>query len=58
MSAQEYRARGNALVSRADAPLSYELILELEATAAMWRQLAGLADVQDVLLAALAASGE
>jgi hypothetical protein len=58
MSAQEYRARAEALLRSADAPLDYELVLELEATAAEWRRLATLADAQDALLAALAALGD
>jgi hypothetical protein len=55
MSAQEYRDRADALVRSADAPIGYELVLELEATAAEWRRLATLADAQDALLAAIAA---
>ena len=58
MSAQEYRDRAANLVRLADAPLDYELVLELESTAAEWRRLAALADAQDALLAAIAALGD
>lgn len=57
MSAEEYRARADALVRSADQCDSYELIFELEATAQQWRRLADLADWQQAILAALAAMG-
>jgi hypothetical protein len=57
MSATEYRARAAALVGSADGCSSYDLILELEATALEWRRLADLADWQEEILAALAALG-
>ncbi len=56
MSAQEYRARADALDSSADVSIDYGLILELEATAAQWRKLAELADMQDTLRKALEAT--
>jgi hypothetical protein len=58
MSAQQYRDRAEALVRSADALIDYDLVLQLEATAAEWRELAALADVQDILLAALAKTGD
>ena len=56
MSAQEYRARADALASSADQSADYDLILELEATAAQWRGLAALADLQDTLQSVLEAT--
>ncbi len=56
MSAQEYRARAEALANSADVSLDYGLILELEALATQWRQLAALADLQDALTTALQAT--
>lgn len=56
MSADEYRAMADKLVSSADACDTYEMILELEATARQWRWLAQVADWQDAILAALSAS--
>jgi len=58
MSAQEYRARADALTRSAHAPVDYRLVLDLEATAAEWRRLAALADAQDVLRVVLAAIGD
>jgi hypothetical protein len=58
MSAKQYRARADALEQSADAPLDYDLVLELRATAAEWRRLAAFADAQDALLAMLAALGD
>lgn len=57
MSAEEYRARAEALVGSADRCSDYDLILELEATAQRWRRLAEMADWQDEIWAALAALG-
>jgi hypothetical protein len=54
MSAEQYRDRADVLVRSADGLRDYDLILELEATAAEWRKLAVLADAQDAILAALA----
>jgi hypothetical protein len=55
MSAQEYQARADALLSSADVSVSSEMAVELKATAANWRQMADLAYLQDVIQAALAA---
>jgi hypothetical protein len=55
MSAQEYRARADALIRSADECRDIDLVIELESTAAEWRKLAGLAEAQDALLAAIAA---
>lgn len=57
MSAEEYRARADALVASADRCGNYDLILELEATAQEWRGLADIADWQEAILAALALLG-
>jgi hypothetical protein len=54
MSAQQYRDRAEVLVRSVDGLLDFDLVLEVEATAAEWRKLAVMADVQDALLAALA----
>ena len=54
MSASEYRARADALTCSADGCSDYDLILELEATARSWRQLADMADWQEEILAKLA----
>ena len=54
MSAGEYRTRAEALVTMADAPVSYDLILEAESLAKQWRSLGALADWQDAMLEALA----
>jgi hypothetical protein len=54
MSAQQYRDRADVLVRSADGLHDYDLVLQLEATAAEWRGLADLADAQDAMLAALA----
>jgi len=55
MTAQEYRARADALIRSADDCRDINLVVEIEATAAEWRKLAGLADAQDALLTAIAA---
>lgn len=57
MSAEDYRARADALVSSADRCSDYGLILELEATAREWRRLAQMADWQEEIWATLAALG-
>jgi hypothetical protein len=54
MSAQEYRARAQALVELADTCVDNALILALEATARDWRLLADVADWQDAMQSALA----
>jgi len=54
MSAQQYRDRADALIRSADDARDDDLVLEFEATAAHWRALAVLAEVQDAMLAALA----
>ena len=58
MSAKEYRARADALIGKADSCPDDKLVLRLEATALEWRRLADLADWQDAMTAALAASEE
>lgn len=57
MTAEEYRARADALVAAADRCGDYDLILQLEATAQEWRRLAEMADWQDKLWATLATLG-
>lgn len=57
MTAAQYRARADALVRSADGCGTYDVILELEATAREWRRLADVADWQEEILAALAALG-
>jgi hypothetical protein len=54
MTAQEYRARADALIRSADECRDMDIVVELEATAAEWRKLAGLADAQEALIAAIA----
>ena len=56
MSKEAYRARARDLTMSADALPTYDLILEAESLAAAWRELAILADLQDSLSAALAAT--
>ena len=58
MTAQEYRARAVALERSADGCADYALVLQLDATAREWRKLADMADWQDSMLAALAATGD
>ena len=58
MTATDYRARSAELLRAADASSSYALILELEAIALEWRNLAALADWQREMLDALARSGD
>lgn len=48
MSASTCRARSDALIRSADRSDNYDVILELEAAALCWRNLAALADVQDI----------
>jgi hypothetical protein len=56
MTADEYRARADALIRSTDECRDIDLVVQLEATAAEWRKLAVLAEAQEVLIAALAAS--
>jgi len=56
MSAEEYRARAAALIQLSDMTTEYGLILEIEAVAAEWRKLAGLADQQEAMHASLNAT--
>jgi hypothetical protein len=58
MTAREYRARAVALEGPADRCANYPLKLQLDAIAREWRRLADMADRQDSMLAALAASGD
>ena len=58
MTAQEYRARAEALERAADACAKYPLMLLLDETAREWRKLAETADWQDAMVAALAATGD
>jgi hypothetical protein len=55
MTAQEYRARADALIRSADECRDIGLVIEIEATAAEWRKLAGLADAQEALISAITA---
>jgi hypothetical protein len=55
MTAAEYRARADALIRSADECRDIDLVVEIEAVAAEWRKLAGLADAQEALQAAIAA---
>lgn len=56
MTAQEYRARADALEASADESADYPLMFHLDAIVREWRTLADLADLQDAMLAALAAT--
>jgi hypothetical protein len=58
MTAQEYRARADMLVASADMSASYALMLHLDASVREWRKLAEIADWQDAMLAALAATAD
>jgi hypothetical protein len=58
MTAQEYRARADALESAAEACADYPLMLQLDACAREWRRLGDCADWQDAMLAALSAAGD
>jgi hypothetical protein len=52
MTAAEYRSRADALIRSADSCRDMDIVIELEGTAAEWRKLALLADVQTALMAA------
>jgi hypothetical protein len=56
MSAEEYRARAEALISSTYAMTDLALIREVEAVAAEWHKLADLADQQEAMKAALKAT--
>ena len=56
MLADTYRARARDLTASANALPNYDLILEAESLAAAWRDLAVLADLQDAMSVALAAT--
>jgi len=56
MSAEEYRARAAAIIRSSDMTTDYGLILEMEAVAAQWQQLADLADQQQAMRTALKAT--
>jgi hypothetical protein len=56
MSAREYRARAVELDSSADRCANHEVMLQMEAVAREWRKLAGVAEWQDAMLSALAAT--
>jgi hypothetical protein len=58
MTADEYRARADALIRSADQCRDIDLVIEIETVAAEWRKLAGLADAQAAVLAAIAAKPE
>ena len=55
MSASGYRARADALARRAGQCSDPGLVVELEATAQSWRRMADVAELQDEILAWLAA---
>ena len=56
MSAEEYRARAAALIHWLDMTTDYGVIVEIEAVAIQWQQLANLADQQEALRASLQAT--
>lgn len=56
MTAQEYRARADALEASADVGADDPLRLDLDASVREWRKLGHMADWQDAMLAALAAT--
>jgi hypothetical protein len=58
MTAQEYRARAEALEASAEACANHPLRLQLDAIAREWRRLGDIADWQDARIAALAATGD
>jgi hypothetical protein len=55
MTAKEYRDRADALIRSADECRDIGLVVEIEGVAAEWRKLAGLAEAQEALIAAIAA---
>jgi hypothetical protein len=55
-SAEEYRARAEALIQTSYISTDPSLILEMEALAAEWRQLADLAEQQEAMRASLMAT--
>lgn len=58
MTAQEYRARADALEASADLCANYALMLDLDASVREWRKLGDIADWQDAMLAVLAATAD
>jgi hypothetical protein len=58
MSAQEYRDRADEVERCADDCASYPSMLQLGVIARDWRRLGAIADWQDVMLAALATTGD
>jgi hypothetical protein len=54
MTAQEYRARADALEAAADGGSDDPMTLHLDASVREWRKLADIADWQDAMQAALA----
>ena len=58
MSAEEYRARAEALINSSYTTTDLAMIREMEAVAAEWYKLAELADQQDAMRAALKATRE
>jgi hypothetical protein len=53
MTAQEYRARAEALEASADGCADYPLMLQLNESARDWRRLGDIADWQDAIVATL-----
>ena len=58
MTAEEYRARAEALMNASYVTTDLDLIREMEALAAEWHKLADLADQQEAMRAALKATRE
>jgi hypothetical protein len=58
MSAEEYRARAEALIQSSFMATDSVLVREMEALAAEWHKLADLADQQEALRASLKATRE
>jgi hypothetical protein len=58
MSAEDYRARAEALIQLSYTTTDPALILEIEAIAAEWHKLADLADQQAAMQASLKATRE
>jgi hypothetical protein len=56
MTAQEYRARADALEASADECSNSPMMIHLGASARQWRKLAEVADWQDAMIAVLAAT--
>lgn len=56
MSAEEYRARAEALIQSSYMTTDPALVREMEAVAAEWQKLADLADQQEAMRASLRAT--